>query len=153
MVFESARDPDRVLRRCGPSSDDLEHALVLTTRDLEQPTPRLDVRTAAQQSPALTLRHAAPHAELDPVVECVCEALGADHARHADGLRAILSRPLNEERVRICCPAGTLRRPVVRAAGHHSSCRPPWIRLLPAPAPDPVKNLCDCLCLGYGPDE
>src|SRR3954469_17339882 len=152
MIFGSACDAHRVLCGRRPGSDDLEHALVLAPRGLEQATPRLDVRATAQQCAALTLGHAAPHAELDPVVERVSEALGADHARHADGLRAILSRPLNEERVRICCPAGTLRRPVVRAAGHHSSCRPPWIRLLPAPAPDPVKNLCDSVCLGYGPD-
>ena len=58
--------------------------LVLVLRGLQQVPPRRDVRAAAQQGAALTLGHAAPDAELDPVVEGVGETLGADHAPHAD---------------------------------------------------------------------
>ena len=68
---------------------------------LEQFPPRRDVRAAAQQRAALTLGHPAPHAELDPVVEGVSEALGPDGAAPADQLGPVLRRPLNEELVRV----------------------------------------------------
>ena len=56
---------------------------------------------AAEQRTPLTLGHAAPHAELDPVVERVGEALGPDGAAAADQLGPVLRRPLNEELVRV----------------------------------------------------
>ena len=82
--------------------------LVLVAGGLEQPPPGRDVRPAAQQRPALALGHAAPDAELDPVVQGVGQALGAHRAAHADGLGAVLRGPLHEQRVRVSCPG---RRP------------------------------------------
>src|SRR6266581_877386 len=87
----------------GPSAGDqlVAGALVLVARVLEQVAPGNHVRPAAEQRTPLTLGHAAPHTELNPVVECVREALGPDGAAAADQLGPVLRRPLNEELVRV----------------------------------------------------
>ncbi len=43
-----------------------------------------------EQGPALTLRHPAPDAELDPVVECIGTTFGDDRAVPADDRRFAL---------------------------------------------------------------
>ena len=96
-----------------PEAGGAQAALVLVAGGLEQGAPRRDVRTAAQQRPALTLGHAAPDAELDPVVQGVGQALGAHGAAHAHGLGPVLRCPLHEQRVRVAGPACPPRRPVV----------------------------------------
>ena len=57
------------------SEDALAVEFILSS--LEQVAPRGDIRTATKQSATLTLGHSAPHAELDSVVECVCQAVSA----------------------------------------------------------------------------
>ena len=80
-------------------------ALVLVPRRLEQGRHEVTFGPAAQQRPALTLGHAAPDPELDPVVERVGQALGAHRAAHADGLGAVLRGALHEQAVRVAGPA------------------------------------------------
>ena len=58
-------------------------------------------RAAPEQRTALPLGHPAPHAELDPVVQRVREALGADGAAAADQLGPVLRRALDEKLVRV----------------------------------------------------
>src|SRR5690349_17945782 len=69
-------------------------ALVGVPGVLEQLPPGGDVRTAAEQGAAFALGHAAPHPELDAVVQCVREAFGADDTATADQLGPVLRRPL-----------------------------------------------------------
>src|SRR5262245_6768268 len=76
-------------------------ALVLVPGVLEQFAPRNDVGPATQQRPPLTLSHATPHAELDPVVERVGQALRPYGAAAADQLGPVLRRSLNEKLVRV----------------------------------------------------
>ena len=68
-------------------------------------TPGLDVGPALEQGPALALGHATPDAELDPVVQRIGQALGADDAGHADLLGPVLLSSLDEQRVRVGCAA------------------------------------------------
>ena len=95
------------------SASDLQDALVLGARGLEQPPPGDHVRPAAQQGAALTLGHPAPDAELDAVVERVGQALGAHRAAHADGLGPVLGSALDEQGVRVRGAARATGRPVV----------------------------------------
>ena len=77
----------------GLAGDELARdALVLVPRVLEQITPGDDIRPAPQERAPLTFGHAAPDAELDPVVERVGQALGADGAAPADQLGPVLRR-------------------------------------------------------------
>src|SRR5215212_7876376 len=94
------RSAQRWLRR-STGRDELLGAVLLVAvhRGLEHLAPAGDLRVPAQQRPALPLRHAAPHPELDPVVEGICEALVPDRATAADPLRHVLFGALNEERV------------------------------------------------------
>jgi hypothetical protein len=71
-------------------------ALVLIARVLEQVTPGSHVGPPTEQRTTLPLGHATPHAEFDPVVECVREALGPDWATAADQLGPVLRRALDE---------------------------------------------------------
>src|SRR5262245_50311951 len=66
---------------------------------LEHPPPARHLGVAAQQRPTLPFGHATPHAELDPVVQGVGEALVAHRAPPADPLRHVLLRALDEQRV------------------------------------------------------
>ena len=62
--------------------------------------PGLDVRAPAQQGATLALGQAAPHAELDPVVEGVGEALGANRAPAGRPTWRDAGPPLDEQLVR-----------------------------------------------------
>ena len=59
--------------------------------------PDSDVGPPPQQRPPLPLRHPAPDPELDPLVECVREALGAHRADAAEAARLPLFAPGDEE--------------------------------------------------------
>ena len=74
-------------------------------RGLEHPPPARHLRVPAQQRAAFPLGHAAPHPELDPVVERVGQALVPDRAAAADPLRHVLLGALHKQRVRIPVPA------------------------------------------------
>src|ERR1700735_516403 len=87
-------------------------ALVLVTRMLEQVPPGGHVRPAAQQRAPLPLGHAAPHPELDPVVERVSKAIGPDRAAAADQLGPVLRRALDEKLVRVSSLTRGTRSPV-----------------------------------------
>ena len=78
---------------------------------LEQVAPRGDIRATTKQGATLALGHAAPDAELDAIVEGVGQAVSAHDAAGADGLGAILSGALNEERVGIRGTTGGLCGP------------------------------------------
>ena len=82
------------------------------------------MRAPTQQRTTLTLGHPAPDPELDIVVECVSEALGADGAAQADGFHSILRSPLHEQCVGIRRATSGLRRPVVVQA--HARLTPLW---------------------------
>ena len=86
--------------------------LLLPQRGLEHPPPARHVRVPAQQRAALPLGHAAPHAELDPVVERVGQALVPHRAAAADPLRHVLLGALHEQRVRVATPARRHAGPV-----------------------------------------
>lgn len=62
------------------------------------------------------------------VVESVGKALGSNLTSRTDGLRPVLCRTLNEERVRVGSPAGGFRGPVV--------IKHPWL------FPPPAKHEC-----------
>ena len=79
----------------------------------EQLLPGGDVGAALQDGPALALGHAAPDAELDPVVQGVGQALGPDRAGQAHGLGPVLSGTGDEELVRVGVVAGRGSGPVV----------------------------------------
>jgi len=83
-----------------------------------------DVGAPAQQGPALALGEAAPHAELDAMVEGVGEALGAHRAAQAHGLGAVLGRALDEEAVGVRPAAGRVDGPIVDP--HHGTERMEW---------------------------
>ena len=126
-VRGTSPEPSGLHARLEPATDDVGtgRAASYSSRAVSsRSAPGRDVRPAAQQRPALTLGHAAPHAELDAVVEGVGQALGADRAAHADGLRAVLRGTLDEQRVRVCPPACGPGRPFVRSnpcAGRYGS--------------------------------
>src|ERR1022692_4402245 len=97
----------------GLASDEFARdALVLVPRVLEHFTPGDDIGPPPQQRAPLTFGHAAPYAELDPVVECVGQALGADGAAPADQLGPVLRRALDEELVRVRSLARGARGPI-----------------------------------------
>ena len=54
-----------------------------------------------EQGPALTFRHAAPHAELDAVIQGVGPALGDHRTVPADDRGLPLSSPANEQLIGI----------------------------------------------------
>ena len=96
-----------------PSSGQHARApLVLDARGLQQPAPGSDRGTPAQQCAALPLRHSAPHAELDAVVQRIGQALRAHRASGAHRLGPVLRCSLNEQFIRIGSAAGCLRTPV-----------------------------------------
>ena len=64
-----------------------------------------------EQSATLTFGHAAPHAELDAIVECVGTAFGDDGAVPADDGGFALGRAANEKLVRIGLSAARLGNP------------------------------------------
>src|SRR5215470_14131962 len=80
--------------------------------------PGLHVRAAAQQRPALSFGHTAPHAELDPVVQRLGQTLGAHRAPHADALDLTLSGATHEKPVRIAFTACGPVPPVPRLRVH-----------------------------------
>jgi hypothetical protein len=70
-------------------------------------SPRGDTRLPPEQCAPLSLGHPAPDAELNPVVECLDEALGTYATPNTDDFRLILSRTPNEERISIHTLAGS----------------------------------------------
>jgi hypothetical protein len=90
---------------------------VLRPGAVEQLAPAHDVRPAAQQCAALALGHAAPHPELDAVVERVGQALGAHRAAHADGLGPVLRRAGHEQLVGVGVAARRRGDPRLRLGG------------------------------------
>ena len=92
---------------------------------LEQAPPRVHIRVAAQQGAPLALGHAAPDAELGPVVEGVGQALGEDRALLQTILAVLLRGPLHEQGVRVVAHATSLARPV--------RLQPPAVRVLALP--------------------
>src|SRR4051794_39159937 len=68
----------------------------------EVPRPRFDLGVLPDELAALTFGHAAPHAELNPVVERVGKALGDDGALATYLGCSALRRATDEEFVRIC---------------------------------------------------
>ena len=75
---------------------------------------------ALEQRTTLPLRHAAPHPELDAVVQRIGQALGPHGATHAHSLGSVLRRPLHEELVRVARPAACALRPVHSPLSDHS---------------------------------
>ena len=67
----------------------------------EKSAPRGDMRATTQEGPTLALGHSAPHAKFDAIIERIGKALSANRAPNADGLGPILSRTLNEQRIRV----------------------------------------------------
>lgn len=65
-----------------------------------------------QQCAALPLRHSAPHAEFDAIVERIGQALGPHRTSGAHRLGPVLRCPLYEQFIRIGSAAGCLRTPV-----------------------------------------
>src|SRR4051794_8161530 len=101
---------------CAPSgpisAGDADLLLVLGLGRLEQAPPGLHVRPALEQGPALALGHPTPDAELDPVVQGVGQALGADDTGHADLLGPVLLSSLDEQRIGVGCAACPSAGPV-----------------------------------------
>ena len=64
-----------------------------------------------EQCPPLPLGHAAPHAELDPVVQRICAALSDNRTVPANHCRLALRGPANEEFVGVSGPTSGLRHP------------------------------------------
>ncbi len=75
--------------------------IMLGPRGLQQTTPGRDQRAPPQEGPPIALSHPTPDSMLDPVVEGVGKALGAQRAAGAEGLGPILRRALDEQLVRI----------------------------------------------------
>ena len=93
-----------------------------------------------QQRAALPLGHPAPHAELDPVVQRVREALRAHRARPAELARLALPRARHEQPLGVGRPAPR-RRPPVPPARHSAA---PLVRrplLLPEQECDPDRRI------------
>ena len=86
--------------RADPAGEDAL-AIEFILCGLEQVAPRGDIRTTAEQCAALALSHAAPHAELDAVVEGIGQAVGAHDATGANGLGPVLGGSLDEQGVRV----------------------------------------------------
>src|SRR5579883_1615931 len=78
---------------------------------LQYLAPRPDVGPPTQQRAPLPLRHAAPDAELDPVVQRIRQTLGANRAGRTHGLRPVLRRALDEQLVRVHAAARSGYRP------------------------------------------
>src|SRR5262249_62279128 len=74
--------------------------------------PRAPLGGAAHPPPPFALRHAAPHPELDTVVEGIGEAFVPNWAAAADPLRHVLFGALHEERVRVAIATCRHTRPV-----------------------------------------
>ena len=107
----SHRNSDIAVGQDKRASDaESDRRLVLTLR-LEEFGPRLDVGVLLDQSAPLTLGHAAPDTELDPVVQSVGSALHQNGAVTADGGGLALRRTANEELVGVHTPAPRLRDP------------------------------------------
>src|SRR5919112_4954778 len=86
---------------------------VVRHRGLEQATPRRHVRATAEQRTTLTLRHTAPDAPLDLVVERLGEALRAHRAPGAQLLGAVLRRASYEQLIRPRLVAERVAGPVL----------------------------------------
>src|SRR5699024_9928494 len=75
----------------GPSApDSLRHDPFLLRQAAQDLRPVAHIRMLAQQATPLPLGHAAPHTEVDAVVEGVGQALGLDRTRDAGGLDRLL---------------------------------------------------------------
>ena len=107
----ASRGSSAELGHCADAPGEDALAIEFILGGLEQVAPRGDIRATTKQGATLTLGHAAPDAELDAIVEGVCQAVSAYDAAGADGLGAILSGALNEERVGIRGTTGGLRCP------------------------------------------
>lgn len=80
----------------------------------------------AQEGAALTLGQAAPHTELDAVVEGICAAFELYRAVPADGRGLALSCPSHEQIVRVSAPASRLGHPGQAIfSGRNCRCRHP----------------------------
>ena len=86
--------------RADPTGEDALAIEFILSR-LEQVAPRGDIRTTTKQSATLTLGHAAPHAELDAVIEGIGQAVSTHHAARANGFGSVLGCALYEEGVGI----------------------------------------------------
>jgi hypothetical protein len=86
--------------RADPTGEDAL-AIEFILSSLEQVAPRGDIRASAEQCATLALSHAAPHAELDAVVEGIGQAVGAHDATGANGLGPVLGGSLDEQGVRV----------------------------------------------------
>lgn len=64
-----------------------------------------------EQGAALAFGHAAPHTELDLVVQGVGATFGNDGAVPADDSRLTLGSPTHEKLIGVCLPAARLRNP------------------------------------------
>src|SRR5947208_2897135 len=102
---------------------------------LEHLAPTRYLRVPAQERAALPFGHAAPHPELDVVVQCVRQALVPHRAASADPLRDVLLSALDEECVRIAVAACRHAGPV---SNHPHRCTSPLVVLPPGP-PDPPR--------------
>jgi hypothetical protein len=94
-------------------------SLLLFERHFEDSPPGADVGVLAQQCATLTFSHAAPDAELDPVVECIGETFEPDRTASADFLGVVLFSPLYEQRVRIALLTERPGRPVDQQSHLH----------------------------------
>ena len=81
----------------------------------EEVRPGPDLGVLLEQCAALTLGHAAPDAELDPVVQRVGTALEQHRAVTADGGRLTLGGSADEEFIRIDVLAAGLGHPFLAA--------------------------------------
>lgn len=77
----------------------------------EEVGPGVDLRVLFEQRAALAFGHAAPDAELDPVVERVGAAFGDDGAVPADHCRFTLGGTAYEQLVRVGLAAAGLGHP------------------------------------------
>src|SRR6185437_2705048 len=112
--------------------------LIAVHRGLEHLAPAGHLRVAAQQRPPFALRHAAPHTELDAVVEGIGEAFVPNWAAAANPLRHVLLGALHEERVRVAIATCRHTRPVDDHG--HISTSP--LGLLPGPFAVVVPVVC-----------
>jgi len=84
---------------------------VATLALVEVVRPRRDVRVLLEESPTLTLGHAAPYAEFDLVVQGVRATLLHYRAMPADDCGLTLRRSAYEQLVGVGRPAQCLRHP------------------------------------------
>src|SRR5689334_21883202 len=86
--------------------------LVAIHHGFEHLAPAGHLRVTAQQRPPFALRNAAPHPEVDAVVEGIGQALVPNRAAAANSLRHVLLGALHEERIRVAIATCRHTRPV-----------------------------------------